>query len=277
MQPVELFWNRSVDSDCEVVRSALRDTGCVLLRQAILPHQCYRFEKMIEKSMAKVKEYVDRSERQPEEDREDRSPAMPVADSLSFNAKIGSLLPDWFEEINPGYSLYDLVALRELKLFRDCVFRGPYEPSPYSYARRVSPLEKDVDKGFQGPLDFHIDAQFHDPARFAINFWIPLTDCGTDAPGLQVLLMDIPAVQNYVYETTGGSGRLTGEELYNLNFDSLVSRYPADRVFRPQMEIGDVLVFHNWTVHATWNTESMVRPRIGAELRFRGDQASFPE
>ena len=86
--------------------------------------------------------------------------------------------------------MFDPVGDLRFHRLMNHVFKGSYAPSEAAHARRVAPLGAPRDMFHQQPVRFHIDAQYHSPHQFSLNFWVPLNDCGVDSPGLQT----VPAI-----------------------------------------------------------------------------------
>lgn len=78
-----------------------------------------------------------------------------------------------------------------------------------------------------------------------LTAWVPLADCGVDAPGL--CWMDAPPDR-----------LLTPAELAQ----------PRVADHAPALAAGDALIFGGALLHATHATPAMTRPRVSAELRF---------
>ncbi len=78
-----------------------------------------------------------------------------------------------------------------------------------------------------------------------LTAWIPLGDCGVDAPGL-------------CWMAASPARLLTPAELAR----------PRVADHAPALSAGDVLLFGGALLHATHATAAMTRPRVSAELRF---------
>jgi hypothetical protein len=109
-------------------------------------------------------------------------------------------------------------------------------------------------------IPFHQDAEFL-AGISALNFWLPLDTCGKDAPGLELLLQ--PQKQlwfelNPEHDTP----------LY-LHRDQQRVLQAADKTFfwRPEMEIGDLLIFDSYLLHRTHLATSMFHERYSFEIR----------
>jgi hypothetical protein len=105
--------------------------------------------------------------------------------------------------------------------------------------------------------DWHQDGAFLGEGIRSLNIWVALTDCGVDAPGLDVLPRRLDAVVE-----TGTGGAI---------FDwavgpQVVERLGADTpVVRPRFRAGDALLFDDLFLHRTAIDPSMTHPRYALE------------
>jgi hypothetical protein len=104
-------------------------------------------------------------------------------------------------------------------------------------------------------LGFHQDtAVFDNVARGAMNFWIALTACGVDAPGLEVLPMRL----NAPLERTHGRMAVDPALIDSLGVPTVI----------PRFEPGDALVFDEFLVHRTAMAPQMSNVRYSLENWF---------
>jgi len=107
--------------------------------------------------------------------------------------------------------------------------------------------------------DWHQDGAFLGDDIRALNVWITLSDCGRDAPGLDVVGRRLDRVVE-----TGTEGS---------HFDWSVGQPVVDRVaegtvVRPEFEAGDVLLFDELMLHRTALDPSMTHERHAIESWF---------
>jgi hypothetical protein len=267
--------DREVAGFVDAVRDRLRDDGCVLLRRALAAERCHAFAAMLDRTFEGLAAALAGQGVDVEAARvaDARTPGL---GNIAWNLKIGQVMPPWFEQANPGVSMLDLLGGSRFPALLDGIFRTPYQPSPEAHARRVSPRSEQQPWGWQKPIHFHIDAQYHMPQVFGVNVWVPVDPCGVDAPGLQVVRETMDAVVDYVgYDR----GAMSFDELRlrDVNDGVFLDRYDRDRIFRPAMAVGDVLLMHNWTLHATHCTPTMEKTRRSFELRFHGETFSMTD
>jgi ectoine hydroxylase-related dioxygenase (phytanoyl-CoA dioxygenase family) len=167
---------------------------------------------------------------------------------------------------------YELVGDPKLKRFLDLVYSGQLYFRKNATARRIQGNEGNPN--WQEPLAFHIDAQFH-RFPFTVNFWVPLEDCGVDAPSLQVLPLDYLSTRAY----SGYTGHLLrpGEPFRfgyfaNRVFDPdvVIAAFGESAFLRPAMRAGDLILSSNWIIHGSYRTPAMHKGRTSVELRFIG-------
>lgn len=123
-----------------------------------------------------------------------------------------------------------------------------------SVLRRVPP-------GSNQLADWHQDGAFLGGARIrSLNVWLALSDCGRDAPGMDVL----PQRLDHVVEP-GTDGAI---------FDWSISNATVERVggegaaVRPEFRAGDVLFFDHLFLHRTASEPEMTRTRYAIETWF---------
>ncbi len=115
------------------------------------------------------------------------------------------------------------------------------------------------------PVPFHQDASFLGNAGLVLNFWIPLVACGRDAPGLEVV-MEHPQ-GSIDRDSAVNQPSLPDYSGIDIPDEEVMRRFGADKLWHPEMEPGDVLVFSNLTVHRTYMHAGMSRDRISLEVR----------
>lgn len=115
---------------------------------------------------------------------------------------------------------------------------------------------------------WHQDGAFLGAGVRALNIWIALTDCGIDAPGLDI----IPRRLDHIVET-GTTGAY---------FDWAVSDLVADEIagdggiVRPRFSAGDMVMFDEMLLHRTATTPSMAIDRYAIEF-WNFSAGAYPE
>ncbi|MBM3671380.1 MAG: phytanoyl-CoA dioxygenase family protein [Actinobacteria bacterium] len=133
--------------------------------------------------------------------------------------------------------------------------------------RRVSTRERphpDWDP-VRGP-DWHQDGAFMGVDVRSVDVWLSLSDCGQDAPGLDVVPRRFDEIA-----TTGTDGA---------HFDwsvghGMVERVAGNNVVRPVFAPGDALIFDHLLLHRTAIEPSMTKDRYAIEAWFAAP-SSYP-
>lgn len=108
------------------------------------------------------------------------------------------------------------------------------------------------------PCLFHQDGTFlGGPSARTINTWIALDDCGTDAPGIEVIPRRVSDLL-----PAGKNVDMDWEILDNEVYDRFGGRSSG---WIPQFQAGDVLAFDHMNIHRTHMTRSMTRNRHALE------------
>lgn len=122
-----------------------------------------------------------------------------------------------------------------------------------TYLRRVTPEAAGT------YIPFHQDATAL--ANAGLNVWIPLIDCGVDAPGLEIMARRT----GEILPTITSAGDYNQMEIDpTLVYDS----FPEETRFYPTPKVGDAVLFLGSTVHRSHVAAGMTRERSSVELRF---------
>lgn len=182
-----------------------------------------------------------------------------------------------------GISEYVLSPVH--KKFIEAFFDGfSYKPCQ-SFSRRVQPPDlPPISGAWQSPLYPHVDA-FFDPPEFSLKFWVPLRSCGVDAPSLAVVHAPFSDVLNFLgyrdEEAALTDQTLHYDNTWRFNLISALlnakdnraihafrSRY-AGRIWTPCYQLGDAMMFCNWTLHFTHAHSGMIQRRENIEMTFK--------
>lgn len=155
------------------------------------------------------------------------------------------------------FATYESVGLREV--VADYLGERPALSANKATLRRAR---------LEGKSDWHQDGAFLGTGIRAINVWVALTDCGIDAPGMDLVPRRFEEVQE-----TGTGGAIfdwaVGPEV--------VSRLAVDAaVVRPHFRAGDAMLFDELYLHRTAIDPSMTKPRHAIESWFFAPSA-YPE
>lgn len=108
--------------------------------------------------------------------------------------------------------------------------------------------------------DWHQDGSFLGDGIRALNLWIALTDCGEDAPGMDLL----PRRLDGVVETGTGGAYFD----WSVGHQVVESLVVDDPIVRPRFRAGDALLFDDLFLHRTAVDPAMTRSRYAVESWF---------
>jgi hypothetical protein len=151
--------------------------------------------------------------------------------------------------LNDLLDLYELVGLR--RVVGDYLCERPVLSANKCTLRHVQ-----IESG----TDWHQDGAFLGHGIRALNVWVALTECGVDAPGLDV----VPLRFDHVLPTG------TGGAMFDWSVGPAVVKDLADRapVARPTFRAGDAMLFDELLLHRTAVDDSMTKSRYAIESWF---------
>jgi hypothetical protein len=147
------------------------------------------------------------------------------------------------------FETYETVGLRQV--VADYLGERPVLSANKCTLRRV-PLTAST--------DWHQDGAFLGRGIRALNIWVALSDCGVDAPGIDLL----PRRFDHIVET-GTGGAIFDWAVGPAVVESLAVDAPA---VRPQFRAGDAVLFDDMCLHRTAIDPTMTRPRYAIESWF---------
>ena len=169
-------------------------------------------------------------------------------------------------------SFYDLLSDPAFRRLMTRAFpETGFHKSVVTLCRRVAPGE--LVHGWGRPTIFHIDLRYHQETLFALNFWTPFDPAGATyrSPGIEIVDMGLNDVAAWL-EFTPSDDNISG--VFNADrfeFERFVAAHGTDRISRPDMVPGDVLVFSNFALHRTHIPPDATQSRSSAEIRFVGE------
>ncbi len=89
------------------------------------------------------------------------------------------------------------------------------------------------------------------PMTELLTCWIPLQRCGGDSPGLEFIRGRQASLLHFT----------------ELGDAALRRRFPAEQFWRPELEVGDGLVFMKSVLHRTYESPEMSSNRLSVEYR----------
>jgi hypothetical protein len=102
--------------------------------------------------------------------------------------------------------------------------------------------------------DWHQDGTFLGPNIRSVNVWLTLSDCGVDAPSLEI----VPKRLHRLLAPTSS---------YVTSHAVVEQEFPGARI-RPEFKAGDALLFDHFLLHRTWHTVEMTKLRYALESWF---------
>ena len=164
---------------------------------------------------------------------------------------------------SPGYVLEEgLMKSQEMMLLL-----GQYFQSDLGFfLNNCHPRRQKVKKGPNPPVPYHQDAIFMGGIPI-INCWIPLVDCGKDAPGLEVVRSPIRQI---IKPPQYDEHKEINYDKIRLEYEQVHALFPEDCFWAPELEVGDVLIINSLTVHRTHRTDAMTKDRYSLEARCTG-------
>jgi hypothetical protein len=254
----------AADLDAGAVRSGWARSGCVLVRGLVPRHRVDRLVAGIDAALAASDaaasgEPVDPAWFDPGP-MPDRVPdGLPEAARRAFLRDRGGMwtvdsprmlfeLLDTVDAVGLGALMTDVLGQRPLLSALKCTLR------------RVPP-DLEVIGGW------HQDGAFLGEQVGAFNFWLSLSSCGRDAPGLDLLPRRVERVI-----PSDPAARFD----WSLS-DAAVLEVAGDTaIVRPQFEPGDALLFDQLLVHRTAVSPEMTKPRHAIESWFFAPSA-YPD
>jgi hypothetical protein len=231
-----------------------------MLRNAVDPHQLSHIRKALDALFDKYGREVQKS-KTPDVNDEDWEQ---IKRSHIFDRTFKSLTGTSYFEIIRQSRLWELAAL--------AFGEAEIAESPVSNCRRV--MDADLHQFWDKPIEFHVDAQVFYDDKLSINFWTPLNPCGVEAPGLKIIMLGVKQTLEYLeynpegYEPTPRDIALMYKfRCQKMDLDQIEKNGLASHIYIPKFELGDVLAFTNFTMHATHYTRAMVKSRLSVEVR----------
>lgn len=110
----------------------------------------------------------------------------------------------------------------------------------------------------EGLLPYHQDYAYNQRYPRLWTCFTPLSDCGEDAPGLELLDIRMTKKLSHVSEGLWESG---------VSAATLAAVAGSAAVRRPSMRAGDVIIFNELTLHRTHSVPAMSKARMSVDAR----------
>ena len=189
----------------------------------------------------------------------------------------GNVVARVYEELfGREASMYAPIAEPKLTdVFALTFVDGRYERTHLDTLATVHPRALPAPQANHG-IPMHTDGSHYNDMLYGLTIWIPLDPCGREAPGLQILTANHHEVRRFV---DFDPSRPAPEAPY-LNFhkyrpdafhaDRIHRQFGSSRIVTPECVPGDVIIFSNWTLHATYHHDGMQRSRSVIQARLQG-------
>jgi hypothetical protein len=246
--------NLSVD----VLRAAIFGHGCLLVPGLVAKPRVERLVEGIDKALQGQDAHAAGSQTTPWFEPFTPAAGYPVAIRRKFVRDSGGVMT-----MDSPRMLYELVeTLEELgvaPIIAAHLGERPALSMNKSTLRRV-PLDTIG--------DWHQDGAFLGQGIRTVNVWMCLSNCGRDAPGLDI----VPRRLNYIVQT-GTEGAIFPWAVSPAMVERACDGLP---VARPIFEAGDVLLFDEFLLHRTAVEPGMTRQRYAIETWFFAP-STYPE
>ena len=114
-------------------------------------------------------------------------------------------------------------------------------------------------------IPYHQDSYSQDDrVKDVLNCWTPLSRCGRDAPGLEVVLDR--CTPNFRRKDFGLATENAAYDFITIAREDVVAAF-GDNFLHEEFEVGDCLIFSQDVIHRTYVTPEMTRDRINFEFR----------
>jgi hypothetical protein len=156
--------------------------------------------------------------------------------------------------------------------------------APWGAARDllVTPFVREVAESFMAkPVSIHewsfarcarvkhnvLQLPFHQDMRLLgvplVNVWIPLSACGIEIPGLEVVAAPLADLEETI---SAGENYYAGIGV-EIGADRILTKFGTKALYHPPFAAGDALFFQGTTIHRTYVTPAMRRERISIDMR----------
>lgn len=249
--------------DAASIRGALLSHGCLIVRGLVEPDRADGLRDGIDRSFARRDAHndgADRSETTPWFD-----PFVPeprYADAVALGRGFVSRGSGIWTADSPRM-MFELLEIYERRGIREIV--GDYlgeRPAMSVNKGTLRRAEPTV-----GTEWWHQDGAFLGEGIRSLNIWLSLSDCGTEAPGLEV----VPRRLDGIVEC--------GTQGADFNWsvgDPVVEEVSGGELSRPIFAPGDAMLFDHLFLHRTGSDPSMTKTRYATETWFFAPSA-YPD
>jgi len=248
-------------------KNALTDQGIIILRSAINRGKLWHIKAQLERALAFYASLTESEIATLDYDRwwgAGNSPAFQL--HQAHNGYISD--PMLADATEGAVSFYDLISDPAFHALLAGAFPGLiFRKSTVTHCRRIRP---DHQHGWGTPVPLHCDLRYHRDGPFALNFWVPFDPAGGafGRPGLEIASIGPAAMARYL-ESNGAALPTFNERKFEI--DEFERSFGIDALERPNLDLGDVMVFTSWTLHRTYIPKDASDGRLSAEVRMFTD------
>jgi hypothetical protein len=251
------------------VNRCLFQSGYIVLRNAIDRNRCAIFHRLVGRThdhlRAKLRaKGIDIDGLLPEDKLKG------AWHEIGWDLRNGQITPPVFGLANPGLALDDVIAGLNFYSLLQNFFADAFRPSGGCKAQRIDPAS------VKPAIRWRSDAQHYGAGAFGLTIWVPLEDCGIDAPGIQFAPGNHHCVQQLLKYDPAEPGACDPAGTAMIEDGRYVRNMYGGAVSQPEFLAGDVAIFTNWTVHATHVTDKMTKLRQSVECRYMSEKFAFP-
>lgn len=279
LQSVDVPEVAAADLNIDVVTTAIRDKGCLIVRGFFSSHEVNTLRAYVDYAFALhnndsrlgkyLRKRLDVSEvlRKTRSDVEEKRKVNPTySDTLKTGRNLGQPFANnrsYLVAQTPIVSerILALYESRGLKALLAQYFGNDPCASIYKWVMRRSPPPDNAH-------DFHQDGAFMGDAIASLNTWVPLTDCG---PGQGAHGLDIVPAR-LMRSFAKGTGILD----WSITPQAVVDQFGEEAIVSPVFKRGDLFLFDHLLVHRTQSMPTHTEQRYALETWFF-DSQNFPK
>ncbi|MDX2170053.1 MAG: phytanoyl-CoA dioxygenase family protein [Deltaproteobacteria bacterium] len=238
--------------DAGVMRRGLLRHGCILVRGLVPPARARRLRTAVERAFGACAAVMDGAPSSDTAPWYDPLENLPGGDELRFFGRAAQ-------------SVLAADSPRTLFEFLETVYESGLDRLIAAYLGERPTLDikkcvlRQVDWTCQHSI-WHQDGAFLGHGIRTVNAWFALTDCGRDAPGMDLMPLRLDGLV-----TPGEPG--AGFD-WAVSADTIARELPGVAPWRPEIGAGDVLLFDHFMLHRTAAAPGMRELRYAIESWF---------
>lgn len=233
-----------------ILRAAFKERGCLYVPKAVNSAEVEQMSSAIEAAQNACRDEEPEAQWHNHPKMGTRDEAMKMASVRSWSQDVGGCLAA--DSPRAMYQVCDMLERHGIMSLAEDYLGEPPVFSASKFMLWRVPGE--------GPTaGWHQDGRFLGDEIASLNVWTALTDCGVDAPGMDLVL---EYFDHYIMPSKDS------------HFDWTVSDAQVDEmretipVVTPKFEAGDMLMFDNWLLHRTNRVPGMTKTRYAIESWF---------